>query len=181
MNHSGSSGLVECALALNMAVDVNNFTNKKAFIGEMITDDDTTIRANIKHTYQKAKLPIDVPAPRFLSDPNHRIKVMIKPIFARATKTRDNKRIKMIDALRIKKYTSLYVFQNRTGSFDKFVNNALAPVEHLFNEHSFCDSAWCWSRELEEQVDKILVHKMNMKVKSLLMYILFIMGIMLLT
>ena len=59
---------------------------KKASIGEIVTDDDKTIRANIKHTGGKAKLPAEIPEPRFLADPTHRIKVMVRNIFSKAVK-----------------------------------------------------------------------------------------------
>ena len=31
-----------------------------------------------------------------------------------------------------------------------------APVEHLFNDHSFCDSEWCWFKELELASTKLM-------------------------
>ena len=58
--------------------------------------------------------------------------------------------------MRIKKHTSCYIMQNREGEFKKFVKNALAPLEHVFNNHAFCDAAWCWSKEMAEKVDEVL-------------------------
>ena len=166
VNHTGSSGSMECALALAMLCEIHTSTTKKAHISQIVTDDDTTMRANIRHEGNKAKLPLEIPEPKFLADPGHRIKVMLKGIFARASKTKDKNKIKTIDALRIKKYTSLYIHQNRTGDFKHFVANAMAPVEHLFNEHSFCSAQWWWSKELQQQVDKIITHKKNKTVRT---------------
>ena len=38
-------------------------TEQKASIGEIVTDDDTTMRSNIKHIGDKAKLPFEIPEP----------------------------------------------------------------------------------------------------------------------
>ena len=64
---------------------------------------------------------------------------MVRNIFAKAVKSKNPQKIKTIDALRIKKYTSLYIHQNRSVDFKQFVSNAMAPVVHLFNDHSFCN------------------------------------------
>ena len=111
VNHSGSSGSMECALALVMLIEINEST-QKMHINQIVTDDDTTMRSNIKHECNKAKLPLEIPKPKFLTDPGHRIKVMIKGIFSKAIKIKDRNKIKTIDTLRIKKYTSLYIHQN---------------------------------------------------------------------
>ena len=81
---------------------------------------------------------------------------MVKGVFAKATKTKNPNKIKTIDAMRLKKYVGCYISQNRNGCFKKFVRNARAPVEHLFDDHSFCDSTWCWSKEIEQTVDEIM-------------------------
>ena len=147
---------METSLALNMGEELYQNTNKRAFVGEIVTEDDIIMQSNVSHTSKKAKLSIDVPEPLFLADPNHRIKVMLKPIFANVTKSKNNNGIKNIDAMRLKKYTSCYIHQNQNGDLNKFVSNAIAPVEHLFNDHSFCDPAWYWSKDVEQNVEKIL-------------------------
>ena len=38
-------------------------------IGEIAIDDDTTMRSNIKHVGNEAKLPIQIPEQKFLVDP----------------------------------------------------------------------------------------------------------------
>ena len=74
--------------------------------------------------------------------------------------------IKMIEALRIKKYIGYYIFQNRNKDFDTFVQNAVAPIEHMFNGHSFCDPSWCSSKEIEEKVHNMLSSKICSEVSS---------------
>ena len=168
VNHTGSSGSMECALALDLTQKFHETTQNKAAIGQIVTDDDTTMRSNIKHKGDKAKLPINVPEPIFLADPTHRIKVMVRKIFGKAVKSKDPQKIKTIDALRLKKYTSLYIHQNRTGDFKEFVSNAMAPVEHLFNEHSFCNPEWCYSKAIEQKVDEVIVFKKTKMVSNVL-------------
>jgi hypothetical protein len=111
------------------------------------------MRSNLCHDGKKAKLYASVREPAFLTDPAHRVKVMVKGIFAKVAKNKNvnMNTIKNVDAMMIKKYTSCYVMQNRTGDFKRFVANAVASVEHLFNEHSFCDAAWCWNKEISEK------------------------------
>ena len=57
-------------------------------MSEIVTDDDTTMYANLKHTKNKDKLRENIPEPHFLADPSHCMKVMVKGIFVKATKKR---------------------------------------------------------------------------------------------
>ena len=49
VNHSGSSDSMESKLVLLMVTDICKGTNGAANIGKLVTDDDSTMRANIKH------------------------------------------------------------------------------------------------------------------------------------
>ena len=129
-----------------------------------MTDDDSTMRAHCANKKNGGKLNDDIPEPQFLADPSHRVKVMAKPLFAMATKTKDPQKLKMIDAMRMKKYIGCYITQNRQGNLQEFVSNAVAPAEHLFDDHSFCDSSWCYSKEIEESVHKILTESVETRV-----------------
>ena len=90
---------------------------------------------------------------------------MAKPIFAMVTNNKDQSKLKMIDVLRIKKYIGCYILQNRNKDFNTFVRNAVAPIEHMFNDHSFCDSSWCPSKEMNEKVHKLLSRKLCSEVR----------------
>ena len=115
VNHEGSSWSMESALALSMVDDV--FKNGKAFINEIVTDDDTTMRAVVSHNKKKGRLSSDIPPPKFFADPGHRVKVMVKPIFVMVTTTRIPDDVKNLDALRLKKCTSCYIMRRRTDDF----------------------------------------------------------------
>ena len=46
--------------------------------------------------------------------------------------------------------------QNRTKSFDEFVNSCKAPLEHMFNNHEFCGEEWCWAKSLNNITMELL-------------------------
>ena len=46
-----------------------------------------------------------------------------------------------------------------------FVNNAKAPIEHLFNDHTWCDSLWYWSKKIEDKKNRVsLIEEKGMTV-----------------
>jgi hypothetical protein len=149
---------MESQLALKMTHRLFDKTMGKAHASQMVTDDDATTRSLLSHTHKKGKLRQDVPSITFLADPGHRCKVMLKAIFANVSETKTSQNIRKVDAMRIKKYTSFYIMQHRQGDLKKFVQNARAPIEHLFNEHAYCDASWCWAKDIEEKRSEI-IHK----------------------
>ena len=38
----------------------------------------------------------------------------------------------------------------------EFIANARDPIEHLFNDHTWCDSAWCWAKEVSDKIGKVM-------------------------
>ena len=52
-----------------------------------------------------------------------------------------------------------YIAQKHTGDFAEFHQNALAPVEHMFDNHIYCDSSWRWSKEVQGKVHRILMER----------------------
>ena len=85
--------------------------------------------------------------PKFLADPSHHIKVMVKPIFVLVATTKKLDEVKNVDALILKKYMSCYIMRNRMDNLEKFIKTAKAPVEQLFGNHAFRDPSWCWWSE----------------------------------
>ena len=131
-----------------------------------MTDDDSTLRDHCSSAENGGKLRPGMGQPKFLADPTHRTKVMSRPIFNLVQGTKNPDEIKMIDALRLKKYISCYILQNRNGDFDKFVANAKAPVEHLFDNHEFCDESWCYAKELTCRTEQLVVQSQTQQVIS---------------
>ena len=78
--------------------------NKNIGVEFLVSDDDSTMRAHLQHvgTIKNGKLPLEVHQPKFLCDPSHRIKVMVKDIFGLATMSNAKSEFEKIDALRIK-------------------------------------------------------------------------------
>ena len=86
---------------------------------------------------------------------------MSKPVFSRVTNTKDPKKCKKVDALRLKKYIGCFVSQNRNLPLKEFCSRAKAPVEHLFNCHEGCDPSWCWAKNLSDSIFKEITMKMK--------------------
>ena len=122
-----------------------------------MTDDDTTIRKYCKSIEDRGKSNVGVVYPKFLADPGHRIKVMGKALFGIVTKTKNIDQVGTIDVLRLKKYLTLYLSQNKHKPVDKFKQNINAPAEHLFGNHCFCDSTWCWANSVDDFVHENIV------------------------
>ena len=52
------------------------------------------------------------------------------------------------------------VRQNKGKTIDEFVKNTNSPLEHLFGNHQFCDSAWC--NTLKAQLEgKVYTHPLG--------------------
>ena len=99
---TGSSKAMEATAALKLILSLHSHAISVEFL---VSDDDSTMRAHLRHIgMDKGKLPLDVPAPTFLCDPSHRIKVMVKDIFGLALMSKTKSECEKIDALRIKKY-----------------------------------------------------------------------------
>ena len=73
---------MESELALKSTVDLFKETNNNELVSQLVTDDDSLMRAYLSHENKKGKLPLNVPASRFLADPGHMVKVMVKGIIA---------------------------------------------------------------------------------------------------
>ena len=93
-------------------------------------------------------------APQFLCDVGHRIKCMAKPFFSLANLSNRLSTCTKIDAMRVKRNIGWYVrcyCSDDSKTFDEFVKNAKAPVLHHFDDHSCCDSSWCWKKYLGDK------------------------------
>ena len=88
---------MEASAILKMVEDA--FYNRFFVIDVIVSDNDSTMRAVLKHPSKgargqvlkssKGKLDTETPEPSFLSDPSHRVKVVAKHIFSIVKKSRD--------------------------------------------------------------------------------------------
>ena len=165
INHEGSSGGMEARLCVQLVEKMSSKFGGMVVLGALVTDDDSTIRSRCRNHSEGGKLSGEIPTPKFLADPGHRIKVMGKAIFKVVTKTKNPDEVRSIDALRWKKYFSCYVAQNKTKGLDVFIKNANAALEHLFNNHCFCDSSWCWAKSIDDHLHELITTKVKQNLK----------------
>ena len=81
-------------------------TPRRKKLKSIVSDDDSTMRALLKHpkNHKRGKLNPEIPEPSWLADPSHRTKVVAKYIFALATLPKNKSTSTNIDAVRVKKY-----------------------------------------------------------------------------
>ena len=101
IDHTKSSGPMEAALGLSLVREIHEFSDGKARVAYMVSDDDTTLRSHAS-IFNGGKLEELIEQPKFLTDPDHRIKVMISPTFKLVKKTKHSDWVKNINALRLK-------------------------------------------------------------------------------
>jgi len=172
-NYEGSSKAMECVAALQIAVSTseNLYNGKKARVSRFITDDDSSMRSYVKHSYAQrqllppdhpnhlkaedwprtlknhkkkdnGKLPLHIEEPKWLSDPNHRTKCYAAGYFKLLCGKETKKLITMADCLRMKRNFGYCQKMSRDKPFDEFVKAFKAVLEHHFNNHTYCGD-WC--------------------------------------
>ena len=113
---------MEASAIMKMVEDA--FYNRFFIIDAIVSDNDSTIRAVIKHPPKgargqvlkssKGKLHTEIPEPSFLADPSHRVKVVAKHIFSIVNKSRDLRcGCTKVDALRLKNDWGYMIKKNR--------------------------------------------------------------------
>ena len=85
-------------------------------------------------------LPLHVPELRILSDPSHRVHILLRPeiqwpsLFAVTFKS----------SLRLKiSYYGVWIKKNRNLSLSEVTESSKAPINHLFGCHDYCSETWC--------------------------------------
>ena len=124
----------------------------------LVTDDDSTMRAQLVHprdaSDKVARLPLTMKSITFYCDPGHRIKCWAKPFFKMAKMAKCVTNLTTSKVERFKRYIGYFLKQNRgTKDLKWFREHCYAPLEHLFNNHTHCDSSWCTWKESCEKGD----------------------------
>ena len=156
---------MKSALALKLIQYVNKLHNGLLNVTEIVTDDDSTMHDHCKHKNRGGKLTNNIPEPIFRTNSSNCIKVMCKPIFVMVSNTKNPYRFKNIDAMRIKRYITYYVEGNRRRDLDSFVQNTNAHIEHIFNNHTWCGSSWCWTKDSSDKMCQLLINTMSERVE----------------
>ena len=104
------------------------------------------VGADNKLAKDTGKLPLNVPVPKHLhSDKAHRIRGVGYAAFdlKNESKIKNDKGLMKVECLNIKRNMGYYVKTNQDLPDDQFNQQAMCVVQHLFNDHSFCDIKWC--------------------------------------
>ena len=125
-NYDGSSKGMEATAALEMVKRVFEHEHVKAFVAEMVIDDDASTRALLRHSLEEllvkvtdfnwprdvkgrklpknvGKLPWDHPVIKFLADLTHRIRTFGKHVFQLAAAPKSTSTCTLVDAYHLKR------------------------------------------------------------------------------
>jgi hypothetical protein len=142
-------------------------TDGIVYIGEYVSDDDSSSRAMLTHSYKDSieaglmasedrprykhggkkpdngRLPINHPPITFLADKGHRVRGYAKKYFllAGAVKAK-NFGVTKIDAKRMKRRLSWALRIRTGGTFKELQEYLTAVLEHHFDNHNHCGD-WC--------------------------------------
>ena len=184
-NHEGSSKSMEVEAIYRMTIE--SFRHHNYHLHTIIADDDTTMKSNLRHSYQdliearkmlledwprtrsgakksdNGRLPLDVPVPRFLADFNHRVKTVGKSVYALATLPKKDSTVSKPLAERIKTYWGTMLKQIRYLKFEEeretIMKRVSAPIEHIFNNHLNCDEKWCYVLKAQKEGKQYIPEK----------------------
>ena len=153
-NYIGSSKAMEADGALSLVKNLDKETNSKVYVESFVADDDSSIRAILRHPSKRGRgrLPKHIREPKWLADPSHRTKVVANAIFALVKKT--GSICTNADALRVKKYFGYMLKQARFGTIQEIIEKCKCVIEHLFNNHQFCDERWCVPSQIAKQTKR---------------------------
>ena len=165
-NHLGSSKSMESEAILYMCKE--SFYSKGFYVHCVCADDDTTMKKVLRHNYNQlvkdgvmakadkpkkssGKLDFAIPEPSFLADFNHRVKSVGRALYELAKAKLADSTVNKDTAKRLKLYWSQMLNQIKHLSVEEdweVINKRVrAPVEHIFNNHEYCDIAWCYAKQ----------------------------------
>ena len=175
-NHEGSSKSMECEAILDLIKEA--YFERNFCIGTVVADDDTTMKKTLRHNYKKqvedglldkkdwplnkkgklvasGKLPDAIPPPKFLADFNHRVKSVGRAVYELATMSKSKSMVDKDLAKRLKKYWSKMLQQVKKldlqEEWEEIDRRVRAPIEHLFNNHQFCQMEWCYALQAQKE------------------------------
>ena len=93
-----------------------------------------------------------------MADPGHRKKTVASKFYKLASAPVAQSRVTSAMAKRLKKNWGYMIRQGKNcNDIDLYQQKAKAVVEHMFNNHTYCDSAWCLALKAKEE-NKTYVH-----------------------
>jgi hypothetical protein len=192
-NYSGSSGAMEPVSCLELITTL--YDKFECVVELLCCDDDSSIRAdcqwsnadylkNYKTTIlpqvpiskgpnkgklqprpDKGKLRADIPQTRFVSDPNHRGKLLTGELIALDKATvKEKLTMTRMDSTRIGKNFKYMTKTLRSTPPEEWVTTASAVLDHHFDRHDNCGS-WC-RRKLETAAERKATKKYYRSVET---------------
>ena len=145
LNHDGSSKGMEAEAALEIVCEMNEKHDGKIYVKGIVSDDDTTMKAYLKHpdNHPKGRLPKHLPEPRFLADPGHRTKTVANKIYALLKLKKSETICTKGDCIRFKMNFGYMLKRNRTKPLHEFRKASFAVIYHSFDKHDYCSTEWC--------------------------------------
>ena len=155
-NYDGSPGSMESDGMLLLMKRLHTMMSGSVYYEYIVSDDDTTMKKYLTHPAKRprgevnigGRLPREIPAPKWFADPTHRAKCVAGKFF---NYNKTEKKMSKLDCLRLKKYYSYYIKCNRNKSVEGMMENIMAPLDHLFDDHRHCESSWCHKKAEEEK------------------------------
>ena len=179
-NHNGSSKSMETEAIFRMVKE--GFYQQGYSISTIISDDDSTMKANLKHSFKSkieaglmreedwprtknnvkkkdnGRLPLDIEEPKFLADFNHRVKTVGKRFYELASAPQKTSQVDSSLARRMKLNWGTMMKQVRHMQWEKeeekIKQKIMAPVGHLFGNHEYCGN-WCYVLKARKEKKKI--------------------------
>ena len=136
---------MEADAALHLYKTVYNGIDKIVVLKAIVADDDSPMRVLLRHSdnIPKGKLPLEILELEWLADPSHRTKVVAKPFHLLVSLPKSQNTCTNVDTMRLKRYFGFMIRSNRMKEISGIVTASKVVVEHLFNEHMYCDEKWC--------------------------------------
>ena len=137
-NYSGSSGAMESDGMLYLMKRLHTVMKGKIFYEYIVSNDDNKMKKYLTHPEKRptgkknigGRLPKQIPVPKWFADPTHRAKCVAGAFFYLI---KCNKKMTKLDALRLKKYYSYFIKQNRHKTLEYLQEHSMAPLYHLFD------------------------------------------------
>ena len=101
------------------------------------------------------KLPDLIPQPKFLADFNHRVKSVGRAVYELALMSKSKSMVDKNLAKRLKLYWSKMLQQVKKfdlqDEWEEIEKRVRAPIEHVFDNHQFCQETWCYALKAKNE------------------------------
>ena len=156
LNYDGSSKGMEVEAALDIVTRIGKEHNGRVFVKAIVSDDDSSMRALLKHKQnsKKGRLPSYLPEPKWLADPGHRTKSVSSKIYNLLKLKKSQSTCTKADAIRFKMNFGYMLNRNRGKTLQQISKASRAVIDHTFDKHDYCSTDWCIPKRDQEKEEK---------------------------